>query len=152
MAKRPKKKSPTARTLERIREQGGLAEVVEKTLPKCFIKKDLFGCIDIIALRNGRIVGIQATSDGNHATRLKKSMEEGRLVTWLTSGGLFEVWSWSKFLPVGAKREKWTARVDQIRISEGTVLPAIPQPKPPLLLFKPKAKINLFALPPIPNK
>ena len=91
-----KGKSPTARTLERLRAEGYDAEVVEKTIPRCFIKKDLFGFIDIIAIRRGETIGVQATSGSNHAARRTKAQASPLLAKWLDAGNHFEVWSWAK--------------------------------------------------------
>lgn len=109
----PKKKkrrsgpSPTALTLEECRRRGWIAQTVEQTIPRTFIKRDFLGVIDIIAVappvvvgglvvHPGGIIGIQATSGSNHASRVNKALEEPRLVAWLRAGGRFQVWSWSK--------------------------------------------------------
>lgn len=42
--------SPTARTLKECRKRGWIAQVVEQTIPRTFIKRDLFGIIDVIAV------------------------------------------------------------------------------------------------------
>jgi hypothetical protein len=42
--------TPTARTLAECRKRGWIAQVVEQTIPRTFIKRDLFGIIDIIAV------------------------------------------------------------------------------------------------------
>jgi hypothetical protein len=49
-----KKKSPTALSLERLRAEGFIAQVVEQTIPHCFIKRDFIGCIDLIAFNKER--------------------------------------------------------------------------------------------------
>lgn len=42
--------TPTARSLAECRKRGWHAQVVEQTIPRTFIKRDLFGVIDIIAV------------------------------------------------------------------------------------------------------
>lgn len=92
-----KGKSPTARSLERLRKDGFIAQVVEQTIPHCFIKRDFIGCIDIIAFNGTDTIGIQATSGSNHSARRKKSLGIPELKTWLQGAGrFFEVWSWAK--------------------------------------------------------
>lgn len=100
--------SPTQRTLARLRKLGYRAEVVEKWLPYTRKRKDLFGCIDVIGIRPGEILGVQATSRTNQAVRLKKSLTEAaeELRGWLVAGGRFEVWGWRKCGPRG-KRKLW---------------------------------------------
>lgn len=88
--------SPTQRTLERLRKEGFTCAVVERWNAFAKIRQDLFQCIDVLGIRPGIILGIQATSASNLAARVKKSVAEPRLRTWLESGGLFEVWGWGK--------------------------------------------------------
>lgn len=94
--KRKASKSPTARTLNELRSIGYFAQTVEQQIPNTFIKRDLFGCIDIVAVHPSHrsIVGIQATSAAHHAERRKKAMIEPRLRAWLQAGGRFVVYSW----------------------------------------------------------
>ena len=110
--------SPTARTLKVLRDSGWTAQVVERFCPFSKRRKDLFGCIDIVALIKGRIVGIQACAGGSHAARRTKSQAEPLLQNWLQAGGLFVVWSWAKQGPAG-KAKRWTFRIEGI--SEGNV-------------------------------
>jgi len=66
--------SPTARSLKLLRERGYLAGVVEQTVPQTFIKRDLFGFIDILAVHpeTGETLAIQATSGSNASARIYK--------------------------------------------------------------------------------
>lgn len=105
-----KGKSPTARSLERLRAEGYVAEVVEKTIPRCFIKKDFIGFIDIIAFKPGEIIGVQATSGSNHAARRTKILESENFPAWLQAGGHVEVWSWTK--PKTGR--KWELRRERV--------------------------------------
>jgi hypothetical protein len=101
------KTTPTQRTLALLRAEGYTAEVVEKRLPRCFITRDLFGCIDVLAVRPGSPpLGVQCTTRTNQAARLTKAVALPELRTWLASGTVFEVWGWAK---VGArgKAKRW---------------------------------------------
>jgi hypothetical protein len=118
---------PTAKTLERLREMGFEAGVVERRNRFSNKTLDLFGCIDIVAVYPGvGVLGIQATSGTNHAARRTKSIAEPRLRTWLLSGGRFEIWSWSKKGPRG-KRKLWTLRRDEVVLDD---LDAEPETQP----------------------
>jgi len=67
--------SATQKTLKKLRSEGWNCAIVEKTIPHCFIKKDLFGFIDILAIRGSEVLAIQTTSDktgGNSSERVKK--------------------------------------------------------------------------------
>lgn len=132
---RRKAKSPTARTLEALRRRGWPAQVVEKWLPgrrakkggrpgeteatPYGVRKDLFGCIDILAL-DGRpgSLGIQACASGDAAKRAAKAAEEPLLAAWLVAGNRFEVWAWREVwvdTSARTKRRQWEARVVEIR-------------------------------------
>ena len=116
LKRKAKRVSPTARSLAELRKRGWPAQVVEQTIPRTFIKRDLFGCIDIIALTPEGILGIQATSNltgGNHSERRRKIDAEPRAQQWLAAGGKLEIWSWSKRGGRG-ERKLWTLRVEAV--------------------------------------
>lgn len=105
--------SPSARTLAELRRRKWVAQSVEQTIPRTFIKRDLFGIIDLIALSPDGILGIQVTSGANHAARRTKALAEPRLLVWLGVGGLFEIWSWSKRGARGM-RKQWKLRAERL--------------------------------------
>jgi hypothetical protein len=119
-------RSPTARTLQWLRKEGFTAESTEKWIPVPKhpgggIRRDLFGCIDIVAIQGCKLLGIQSTSGGNHNARVLKAMAEPKLAEWLATGALFEVWSWTKKGARG-KRKTWQVRVEQLhRFENGAV-------------------------------
>lgn len=96
--------TPTARTLEKCRELGWEAEVVERWLPFSKVRKDLFGFIDIVAITPHGILGIQTTSRSNVSARMRKITEQhaATLRDWKAAGGHIEVWGWGKM----ARRDK----------------------------------------------
>jgi len=105
--------TPTARTLAWLKKQGYTAGVVEKWIPQTRQRKDLFGFIDLIAIREGETVGIQATSTGNMASRVKKIMDSEHMPTWLLAGNKLWVVGWAKRGKAG-KRKLWTASVTKL--------------------------------------
>lgn len=98
--------SPTSRSLQLLRKEGWTAQVTEKWIPQTKRRLDLFGCIDIVAVKPGLILGVQATSRSNANARIKKSLAEPKLRQWLEAGGHFEVFGWSKKGPRG-KAKHW---------------------------------------------
>lgn len=121
--KRKKPISTTAMALAECRKRGWDADKVEQRLPRCFITRDLFGCIDIVALGEGTIIGLQVTGGqaGNHAARRAKAIAEPRLRRWLAAGGRFEVWSYALRGAKG-KRKLYTLREDPVTLAD---LPAV---------------------------
>ncbi len=56
-----------------MEKAGWLFGVVEQTIPHCFIKRDLFGCIDAIAIKGSLCIGLQITSRSNMMARVNKA-------------------------------------------------------------------------------
>lgn len=113
------KVSTTAKTLERLREQGIPADKAEYHLPYGNVTKDLFGFIDIVGLDH-KIIAIQATTGSNASARVKKILTEraDNAIAWLESGGLIQVWGWRKLSPRGTKREKWEPKIYHIYLED----------------------------------
>jgi hypothetical protein len=88
--------TPTRLTLRRLREEGWVCQVVEYWNPFSRTRKDLFGCIDILAVKGERTLGVQCTSNAHVAERLRKARESEELKAWLEAGNEFQVWGWSK--------------------------------------------------------
>jgi hypothetical protein len=64
----------TKLSLDYLRGQGFLSEVVERMIPsKPFPKKkDLFDFVDIVSIQNDNVVFIQTTSTSNKSARIRK--------------------------------------------------------------------------------
>ena len=108
--------TPTQRTLRWCRSDGWHVDVVERTIPHSFIKKDLFGCIDVLAIHPHAIVGIQCTSARTVAARIKKIPETcaGPISAWLLHAEL-QVWGWREY-PTRVDRKKWRPRIETITV------------------------------------
>jgi hypothetical protein len=96
--------SPTARTLRDLRADGWTADVVERWIPGANIRSDLFGFVDIVAVRGAETLGVQATSDTNVAARVRKIAEHPNLPFVREAGWRLEVWGWRK------KDNRWQCR------------------------------------------
>lgn len=97
--------SPTQRSLKHLRKAGYLAGVVEKWIPQVRQRKDLFGFIDILALREGEIVGVQATTGSNVASRVEKIANHENVGAVRKAGIRILVHGWRK----NSKR-RWVLR------------------------------------------
>lgn len=114
--------SPTQRALKDLRALGFQAQVVEKYNAFARIRIDLFGCIDIVAVREGvGILGVQACAAASHAARMTKAKAEPKLRLWLAAGARFEVWSYGLKGAKG-KRKKYTLRREELTREPYTML------------------------------
>jgi len=79
-------------------------------------RRDLFGIIDIIAVVNGQIVGIQAYRSGHkkHVERLYENADF--VIPWLEAGGRLEFWWWRKL------KGKWLPRVIEFVVNGGNLV------------------------------
>jgi hypothetical protein len=99
--------TPTQRSLAHLRADGWLAEVVEKWNPHARIRQDLFGFVDIIAVREGETLAVQTTSADHKAERVAKieSDELAHKVGMVREAGwAIHVHGWRK----SAKTRLWT--------------------------------------------
>lgn len=60
------------------------------------IRQDLFGFIDMLCVKSGSIVGVQATSDSNVAARVAKIRASELLTAVKSSGIVVVVQGWKK--------------------------------------------------------
>jgi len=109
--------TPTNRTIRFLAKHGIQAGNVERFVHQAGPhgkRYDLFGFIDAIACYPGVIAGLQITSTSNRMSRVKKIMEDKaeEAHAFLVSGGLIEVWGWSKRKK--GNRYLWTPKVCQI--------------------------------------
>jgi carbonic anhydrase len=88
--------SPTSRSLEHLRKQGYLAQVVEKWIPQVKRRQDLYGFIDVLAIRENEVLGVQATSGDNVASRVTKIAEHPNVGAVRKAGIRILVHGWRK--------------------------------------------------------
>ena len=101
------KTSPTQRTLARLRKENyNLIEVVEHY--NFFSKKrnDLFGIIDILAIKDGDTVALQVTSYSNISSRVRKITESPALPFLRAAGWTILVEGWKK-----EKNGRYTSKI-----------------------------------------
>lgn len=89
------KLSPTQRSLTYLREQGWVADVVERWKgPRN--RSDFLGVIDIVGVRPGQTVGVQTTTTGNSAARVHKLEASEHFDDLRGAGWLLCVHGWSR--------------------------------------------------------
>lgn len=110
--------SPTARTLAYLRKDSYTCQVVEVFNQYARVRIDLFGCIDIVAIKTGipGVLGIQATSRSNMSAREKKILAIPAAKLWLETGNGLWVVGWSKMGKAG-KVKHWTLAKKEIGLA-----------------------------------
>ena len=100
------KTSPTQRTLARLKsEDYELVAITERWNPFARIRQDLFGIIDILAIKDGDTIALQVTSYSNIGARVKKITESPALASLRKAGWTILVEGWHK------KENKWVSRI-----------------------------------------
>ena len=94
--RKPKKTSPTQRTLAEMRERGYTCAVVERWNQFVGIRQDLFGVIDVLCLGENEIVGVQCTSNDHVADRCTKIAEHENTPHLRKAGMKLLVHGWRK--------------------------------------------------------
>jgi hypothetical protein len=101
--------SPTTRSKQLLEREGFKVGIVEKWVPMVKRRVDLFGVIDLVCIRPGRVLFVQTTSSSNLASRVTKirEAEDGKLLPLLlASGAVVEVHGWIK----RRKSKRWECR------------------------------------------
>ena len=88
--------SPTQRSLKYLRDQGWTATIVEKWNPHAKVRQDLFGFIDVLAIREGETLAVQTTSGSNVSERVKKIADHQHTAAVRDAGWAIHVHGWRK--------------------------------------------------------
>lgn len=88
--------SPTQRSKALLESQGYKVEVVERY--NSFVKRrfDLFGFIDLLAIKPGETVGVQTTSYSNLSARVRKIADHENVDAVREAGWKILVHGWRK--------------------------------------------------------
>ena len=100
--------SATSRTMRTLRKEGYVCAVVEHWNAHVKIRQDLFGFIDVIAIKPGITIGVQCTSMTNLSHRRDKIKAEPRARMWLAAGNTIELWGWAK------RKNRWLYKRERL--------------------------------------
>lgn len=92
-----------------LRSKGASAAIVEHWNSFANIKQDLFSWIDVLAILDGKFVGVQTTTQAHAAERIDKARGKVALQDWLKAGGILVVHCWAK-RGGRDKRKLWTLK------------------------------------------
>jgi len=88
--------TPTQRSLAHLRADGWQVAIVEHWNPFARIRQDLFGVLDLLAVRDGVTLGVQTTSGSNVSARVKKIAESDAVPALRRAGWAIHVHGWRK--------------------------------------------------------
>ena len=97
--------SPTQLSLKLLRNNGYLADVVERYNSFSRKRHDLYGIFDIVACRTGEIAFIQTTTASNVSARIHKIEDHPDIDIIRKSGATLLVHGWRKL------KGRWSVRV-----------------------------------------
>ena len=96
--------TPSNRSIQKMEKQGYLVWNVERRINKR-LTRDLFGFLDLVAIRRDITIGIQVTSASNVSARVKKITDHENVGRVREAGWRIEVHGWRK------KKDGWHCRV-----------------------------------------
>jgi hypothetical protein len=88
--------SPTERTKKYLIGLGYRVAVTERWNSFARVRQDLFGIIDVLAVRKGETLGVQCTSASNVSSRVNKIAEHESTPSLRDAGWKLEVHGWTK--------------------------------------------------------
>lgn len=98
--------SPTKRTLDKLREDGYLPWITEHWNAYARKRQDLYGFVDVLAVRENETLAVQCTSGSNVASRVAKIAQHENVGALRKAGWVIQVWGWRK-----NKAGKWDVRI-----------------------------------------
>ena len=114
--------STTSRTLSYIRKQGWTAQIVEKYNQFSHQRLDLFNIIDIVAMGDGQIIGIQSCG-ADFKKHDDKILDEPRALEWLQCGARLILIGWRKVKMIKAdgkkgKVDRYESRIKEYKVED----------------------------------
>jgi len=97
--------SPTQLSLKKLRADGYLVAITERWNAFAKIRQDMFGFIDLLAVKEGEILAVQTTSASNMSARAKKIADSENIGMIRKSGIKVHIHGWVK------NGRKWECKV-----------------------------------------
>lgn len=101
--------SPAQRSLKYLRDQGYTVAITEKWNPHARVRQDLFGFVDLLAIREGQTLAVQTTSASNLSDRRKKVLAHENLPILRSAGWEVVIHAWRK-----NSKKRWLVREEAV--------------------------------------
>jgi hypothetical protein len=128
--KKQNKRFTNAKTVKKLRDEGWLAENVEKFIAAIGHYRDLYLMWDVLGMKpGGGVLLVQSTTKGVLARHRAALLANSRLLFCLKSGARCQLWSWRevKGLP---GNQTWEPRIEEAIVREGDIVEFILLPAP----------------------
>ena len=86
----------TKKTLEKLRKDGYVCAIVEHWNSHAGVRQDLYGFIDILAIKEGEILGVQTTSKKCFSDHVQKIIKHKNFIAVKKSGIRIILHGWEK--------------------------------------------------------
>jgi hypothetical protein len=108
----------TQRTLKYLRDEDYTTAFVEKYVHQVKKKFDMFGIIDIVAIKPGETVGVQSCGP-DFTSHDRTILEHENSLKWLEADNRLMLIGWNKVLKVrGGKARIWKIRIKEYKIND----------------------------------
>lgn len=97
--------SPTQLSLKKLRADGYLVTITERWNAFAKIRQDMFGFIDLLAIKEGEILAVQTTTASNMSARANKIADSEHVGMVRKSGMKIHIHGWIK------TGRKWECKV-----------------------------------------
>jgi hypothetical protein len=101
--------SPTQLSLKKLRQEGYTVAIVEHWNAFARIRQDLFGFIDLLALKDKEVLAVQTTSASNMSARAKKIGEHENVGAVRKAGWTIHIHGWHQ-----DDKRKWHCKVKDV--------------------------------------
>jgi hypothetical protein len=101
--------SPTQLSLKKLREEGYVVAIVEHYNYFAKIRQDLFGFIDILALKGKETLAVQTTTATNMSARVKKIGDHENVGPVREAGWTIHVHGWHQ-----DDKRKWHCKIKDV--------------------------------------
>lgn len=99
------KTSPTQRSKKYLQDLGYAVVIVERWNPFAKIRQDMFGFIDLLAIKTGETLAVQTTSGSNVSARVEKITNHENVDLVRDAGWKIHVHGWRKL------KSGWQVRI-----------------------------------------
>lgn len=101
--------SPTQRSKAYLENAGYLVAITERWNPHARVRQDMFGFVDMLAVKEGEVLAVQTTSRSNMSARARKIAEHENVAAVRKSGIRIEIHGWAR-----DTKGRWSVKIQDV--------------------------------------